>query len=551
MQIRPRSRPSKPPATFVVAGAARGRRRRWPWVLGAVAAVVVAALGAVRFAWPSGGLRAGPAGLPQVHRSTLAGTLERVSLRSAAGTSMPVVLHRDGTLWPRRPVVPGTQLIADAVFRRPSWIAWLAGRTRDVRLTLTAPSARPRSRWLRVAAGAPVRVSFDAPVRIMELTGVGAPRVLRFPRPRRTVVLGRLGDAGSVGVSAVSQSWEQLPPPTSITWFPAGNAPMLLASPKPGTQLGRGAFLRLRFSEPAARLLRGRLPVLTPSVPGRWTRPDSHTLVFTPRAYGFRLDGHVRLTLPVAVQEAGTAGKPTRTLGWRAPAGSELRLEQLLALLGYLPLGWTSTGGEPPGTLAAQIAAAEAPPPGRFDWRYPNTPAELVRLWDEGRYNVIDRGAIMAFEDDHHLTVDGFAGQNVWQALIADRIAGRFHPGGYSYVFVHSSLPQSLNLWHDGKVILTSPGNTGVPAAPTKLGTFPVFEHIPVGTMSGTNPDGTHYHDPGIRWISYFNGGDAIHAFNRASFGTPQSLGCVELPLAAAATVWPYTPIGTLVTVER
>jgi lipoprotein-anchoring transpeptidase ErfK/SrfK len=68
--------------------------------------------------------------------------------------------------------------------------------------------------------------------------------------------------------------------------------------------------------------------------------------------------------------------------------------------------------------------------------------------------------------------------------------------------------------------------------------------------MSGTNPDGSHYNDPGIRWISYFHHGEAIHAFNRASFGTPQSLGCVELPLASAAKVWPYTPIGTLVTIE-
>ena len=46
------------------------------------------------------------------------------------------------------------------------------------------------------------------------------------------------------------------------------------------------------------------------------------------------------------------------------------------------------------------------------------------------------------------------------------------------------------------------------------------------------------------------NGGDAIHNFDRASFGTPQSLGCVELPLQSAAEVWPYTPIGTLVTIE-
>ena len=69
--------------------------------------------------------------------------------------------------------------------------------------------------------------------------------------------------------------------------------------------------------------------------------------------------------------------------------------------------------------------------------------------------------------------------------------------------------------------------------------------------MSGTNPDGSKYSDPGIRYISYFHGGDAIHAFTRGSYGTPQSLGCVELPLAAAAKVWPYTPIGTLVTIEN
>ena len=157
----------------------------------------------------------------------------------------------------------------------------------------------------------------------------------------------------------------------------------------------------------------------------------------------------------------------------------------------------------------------------------------------------------MQFQNEHHLTVDGFAGHDVWRELIADVLAGRPRPGGYSYVFVHAGVPQSLNLWHDGRVILTSPGNTGIPAAPTKLGTFAVFEHIPVGTMSGTNPDGSHYRDPGIKWISYFNGGEGIHAFNRASFGTPQSLGCVELPEAAAKKVWPYTPIGTLVTVEH
>jgi hypothetical protein len=68
--------------------------------------------------------------------------------------------------------------------------------------------------------------------------------------------------------------------------------------------------------------------------------------------------------------------------------------------------------------------------------------------------------------------------------------------------------------------------------------------------MSGMNPNGSHYSDPGIPWISYFNGGDALHGFIRYSYGYPQSLGCVEMPFASAATVWPHTPIGTLVTVR-
>ena len=85
---------------------------------------------------------------------------------------------------------------------------------------------------------------------------------------------------------------------------------------------------------------------------------------------------------------------------------------------------------------------------------------------------------------------------------------------------------------------------------PEQNGTFAVYEHIRSGTMSGTNPDGSHYEDPGIPWISYFNGGDALHGFERAQYGFPQSLGCVEMPPATAGEVWPYTPIGTLVNIE-
>lgn len=553
MQVTPRARSvlERSSLGLFVGRTARKRRRRWPWALGALAAVAVAALAFAFFAWPRGALGLDPAGLAQLRRPSFGGSLVRVSVRSADGASIPVSLRRDGTLWPTRRVAPGTRLFVEVVFGRPSWIGWIAGRSQKLRLELTAPRARVKERWLRVKAGAPVRVSFNQPVREIELTGLGTPRLRHLPQPMRTVALGRLGQAGSVGVSAVAQTWERLPPATSVTWFPPGEAAMLLASPKPGSQLGPDTPLRLRFSEPMSRLLHGLVPSLEPVAAGRWRRADAHTLVFTPRGYGFGLDARVQLKLPVLVERVGDASKPTKTIAWGTPAGSELRLQQLLALLGYLPLRWTPAQTDAARTIRRQLAAAVHPPAGSFRWRYPNTPASLVDLWQAGRYNVVARGAIMTFEDAHGLPVEGYAGRRVWQALIADTIAGKRRDDGYSYVYVHLDVPQSLNLWHDGHTILSSPGNTGVPAAPTQLGTFPVFEHIRIGTMAGTNPDGSHYDDHGIRYISYFNGGDAIHAFNRASFGTPQSLGCVELPLAGAAKVWPYTPIGTLVTIEN
>jgi lipoprotein-anchoring transpeptidase ErfK/SrfK len=295
-------------------------------------------------------------------------------------------------------------------------------------------------------------------------------------------------------------------------------------------------------------------PAFSPKVPGRWAEADSHTLVFTPSHFGARFAStlHARFSRAVAVAGAGDGGASVaREIDWHVAPASFLRLQQLLAQEGYLPVTWTPSATPIAHSARSELAAAIDAPDGTFSWRYPNTPVELRQLWREGEPNTITRGAVMMFQHDHDLAVDGIAGKDVWQAVLADTLAGKRRTDGYSYVFVRRSVPQLLTLWHNGTVVLTSPGNTGVPAAPTALGTFPVFEHIPVGRMSGTNPDGSHYDDPGIRWISYFHEGEALHAFNRNSFGTPQSLGCVELPLASAAKVWPYTPIGTLVTIEN
>jgi peptidoglycan hydrolase-like protein with peptidoglycan-binding domain len=165
------------------------------------------------------------------------------------------------------------------------------------------------------------------------------------------------------------------------------------------------------------------------------------------------------------------------------------------------------------------------------------------------------KGAIMAFEANQGLisntyaspTTDGVATPAVWRALIKAAIANQRSPFGYTFVSVSEGSPENETTWHNGKVVVHGLVNTGIPSAPTGKGTFPTFTHLRSTTMSGTNPDGSHYSDPGIPYTSYFNGGDALHGFIRASYGFPQSLGCVEMPFSQAGRVFRYTPIGTLV----
>jgi lipoprotein-anchoring transpeptidase ErfK/SrfK len=170
-------------------------------------------------------------------------------------------------------------------------------------------------------------------------------------------------------------------------------------------------------------------------------------------------------------------------------------------------------------------------------------------MWQPGTAGEMTRGAVMAFQNDQGLTADGVAGPVVWKALIGAAIAGHGSSFGYTFVSVSEATPESINVWHNGKTVVTGPVNTGIPAAPTVKGVFAVFEHATSVTMSGTNPDGSHYSNPGVPWVSYFYGGDALHGFLRASYGTAQSLGCVEMPYDEAHSVYPYTPIGTLVRV--
>jgi hypothetical protein len=506
------------------------------WVIGVVVLALVvagAALAAV-LAWPQGAVGASNTGLAGISLSGFAGHVESVSVTDPRGARLAVRVSH-GTVWPLEKLAPGEKLSVTVDFRRPGWIGWLVGHDTERTYAVVAPVAHLRETLLRPQPGARVSVRFDQPVSRVAVGGsvrsLGPGTTLV---PLGVVASGSTG-AGATTVAAAARSWELLSAPVRVSWFAPGARVQVVSSPAPGTSVSPRSALTLTFAQPVTDALGSKLPALDPATPGTWAHVDAHTLEFRPGAGGLPLGGTLKVRLP------------GRTLDWRVDAGSTLRLQEILGRLGYLPVNWR---GDVVSTPAEELAAALAPPAGAFSWRFPKTPAPLQRLWTPGRWNVVTEGAVMAFEDDHGLATDGVAGPAVWRALFRADLAGDRRAGGYSYVFVHETIPQSMNLWHDGKVVLTSPGNTGIASAPTVQGTWPVFEHISSGTMSGTNPDGSHYNDPGVRWISYFHGGDALHAFPRASYGTPQSLGCVELPYTAAAQVWPYTPIGTLVTIE-
>ena len=286
------------------------------------------------------------------------------------------------------------------------------------------------------------------------------------------------------------------------------------------------------------------LPTLSPATAGTWRR-SGDVAIFTP-AQGYPAGTHVTVT----AAGLGDSRSRSESSSFKTASYSTVRLQEILAQLGYLPLTWTPAAGAavPGPSAAAQLAAAYAPPAGTFQWKG-GYPAQLRSFWSQDEANTLDRGAITGFEADHELPIDGAAGATVWNALLAAAAKDQRNTHGYSYAIASKGSPERLTIWHNGKQVFSSLANTGIPAAPTADGTFPVYEKLPFQIMSGTNPDGSHYADP-VEWVSYFDGGDAVHYFDRGSYGWPQSLGCVELPYSAAKQAYPYLPYGTLVTVE-
>jgi peptidoglycan hydrolase-like protein with peptidoglycan-binding domain len=306
------------------------------------------------------------------------------------------------------------------------------------------------------------------------------------------------------------------------------------------------------FSSPLAAS--SPMPAISPAIAGSWQRVSPTTVQFVP-AQGFTEDTHVKVTVP-----AGSSGVRSTAGGvlttqvvdhfWTG-SFSTMRLEQLLAQLGYLPVNWSPAAGGaavPAADANAQLNAAYSPPAGAFSWNSSGWPDALESMWSPGQAGSILQGAVMAFENNQGLDMDGVAGPMVWHALLTAVAKGQNNPNGYTYAYVSEGSPETLTIWHDGQQVEQTLANTGIPGRTTALGTYPVYLKYQHQIMRGTDPDGQKYADP-VSWVSYFNGSDAVHYYPRASYGFPQSLGCVELPYAQAEQSYPYLTYGSLVTV--
>lgn len=317
-------------------------------------------------------------------------------------------------------------------------------------------------------------------------------------------------------------------PPTRLTALPDRT---LTSGTKP---------LRVRFSGVPAAF--SPKPVLSPAVPGSWSeRGDSD--YFTPTV---GLEPCTTYTLNVSATSTTKGHSPLgvpRHVALKVACPSVLGLQQALARLGYLPY---DPAPGPAVTSRARLAARDAfdPPKGTLHPRFGEVPALAPDEIDG-----TTKGALMIFQAEHGIESTGEVESATWKALYDADVHDQRNPSPYTWVTVTESLPETLEVHRDSHVVFSTPVNTGVPGAETAQGIFPIFSRFESTTMTGTDVDGTKYTVPDVPWVNYFNGGDAVHGYPRASYGFPQSNGCVELPIEAAAQVYPMLKIGDIVEV--
>jgi lipoprotein-anchoring transpeptidase ErfK/SrfK len=110
---------------------------------------------------------------------------------------------------------------------------------------------------------------------------------------------------------------------------------------------------------------------------------------------------------------------------------------------------------------------------------------------------------------------------------------------------------QWLYAYAGGSLVFDAPVSTGRDGFNTPAGSFRVYAKVRSQTMSGTL-GGEYYNVPNVPHVMYIHGGVALHGtywHNQFGTGVRMSHGCINLPLSAAAWLYDWAPMGTLVTV--
>ena len=491
---------------------------------------------------------------------------------SAGGHSISLVRSGSGYI-PASAVPQGETVTVTATASAPSWLGWLVGSGASQTITVRTPAASPSGSLALAPQPGHLPVNFSAPVSVVNYSfGSGPMKTLRLATPSTQADLPSPAAilAGKVTVSASPLPWEQpQSQPSTLTWFvqsPTG-PPVAIVNPSPGSSTATSVSpISVTFDQPVSKVLGSSRPTLSPSVAGSWSQPGPDQLVFTPSGFGYGAGSTETVSFGRSVNSIGSSSASVSTAAavasesfkFQTAPASLLRLEQILAQLHYIPLKFTPASGvNLPTTMAGEVASMSQPLAGSFSWRWATTPASLQSQWTVGAANQMVKGALMDFNavrnaydgyNEEFASVAQLATPSLWQALLQASLAKQMDPNPYSYVYVTEQLPETLTLWKNGSVVLTAAANTGLPGYATQLGTYPIYIRFTQNWMNGTNPNGTKYHDM-VYWINYFYGGDAVHAFPRATYGSPQSLGCVELPKATAQVAFNDLAIGDLVTV--
>jgi hypothetical protein len=315
----------------------------------------------------------------------------------------------------------------------------------------------------------------------------------------------------------------------------------------PPEQISDGAApLRVTLSGPPAQ--DSPYPTLRPAVPGIWST-KGNSEVFTPAATLAPCDTYSLTVWKHTFAKAHSGLEERHVLTLRVACPSIAALQEALARQGYIGavLRPRYAAHVRVGKESLNEAAAHAFRP--YHGVLAPRPADAPPV-ELGRLDTTTKGALEVFQADHNLEPTGEPSARTWQLLLAVEALDHRNPRPYTWVSVTESLPETLEVHEGNRVAITTPANTGVAGAETEQGIFPIYARYVSTTMTGTDPDGVHYVAPDVPWVNYFNGGDAVHGYPRASYGFPQSNGCVELPIETAAAIYPKLQIGDIVWVR-